>query len=62
MNSKLFYEISKELTKAEEELKVAKENYKNNKLSENETFKKLAQCKFDQWQKIMNLLYLYGGK
>ncbi|AJD29289.1 MULTISPECIES: hypothetical protein [Clostridium] len=60
MNSKLYYEFLKELNKAEEELKVAKNNWKLSKTIANEKNLKVAECKSIQWQKAVNLLYLKG--
>ncbi len=51
MNSKLYYEFLKELTKAEKELKVAKNNWKLSKTILNEKNLKVAECKSIQWQK-----------
>ena len=60
MNSKLYHRVSEELNDAKVELDIATKNYKQNKSVENDTIKKVAECKINQWQKVMNLLYIEG--
>ena len=58
MNSKLYHKISKEFYNSEEELKIARNNFKQNKSDENNLILKIAETKFTQWQKALNYLYL----
>lgn len=59
-NTKLYYRISQEINEAQSEFDIANSNYKQNKSVDNDTIKKVAECKLKQWQKAMNLLYIEG--
>ncbi|HLO11093.1 MAG TPA: hypothetical protein VK190_02430 [Pseudoneobacillus sp.] len=61
MNSKLYYEFTKELNAAQEELDAIKKLIKDEGSTPERVIQKnLIECRQKQWQKAVNLLYTKG--